>query len=441
MVLRVSDIYTCFLQCEEVCIDSRKVNPSAFFVAIRGENFDGNDYVNQALAKGAKFCLVDRKSLEDHPQCLYVPNTLVALQRLATYHRRQFDIPVLALTGSNGKTTTKELINTVLSAKYEVLCTRGNFNNHLGVPLTLLRIREEHELAIVEMGANHGGEIDWLCQLAQPTLGIITNIGNAHLEGFGSLQGIRDAKHELYRYLDSHQGLILANAEENSMSDFESYGYRNAFSFRRNVIPGTLDQINLRSETKWCAIDLCTSDGEVLTTRTNLYGQYNLQNVFAAACIGSWFGVDAESIQQSLQTYQSSNNRTQLVKQNGNTYYLDAYNANPTSVANALSFFLSVEGENKMVVLGDMLELGAEEDKYHLTIIHSLYKSKVSKIFLVGPIYQRVYEKQSPNPNILTFDSSESFLSWLRKNPFQDAQVLVKGSRGMRLERILVQAT
>lgn len=441
MVLRVSDIYTRFLQCKEVCTDSRKVTPSSFFVAIRGENFDGNEYIDQALSQGAKFCLVDRKSLKDHTQCLYVPNTLVALQRLAAFHRRQFDIPVLALTGSNGKTTTKELTNIVLSAKYRTLCTKGNYNNHLGVPLTLLRIKEEHELAIIEMGANHGGEIDWLCQIAQPTLGIVTNIGSAHLEGFGSLQGIRDAKNELYRYLDTHKGLIFANGEEPSMSDFASYGYRNSVSFRKDDIPGTIDQINFDTDQKWCTLDLITCKGEVLSTRTNLYGRYNLQNIFTAACIGSWFEVDPHSIRHGLQMYQSSNNRTQLVERDGNTYYLDAYNANPTSVTNALDFFLSLEGENKVLILGDMLELGPEEEKYHLSIINSLDISRVSKVFLVGPIFQRMSAKMTAGKKILTFSSSENLLSWLEKHPFRNAQILVKGSRGIRLERILDQAT
>ena len=441
MVLRVSDIHTCFLQCQEVCTDSRKVTHSSFFVAIRGENFDGNAYVDQALSQGAKYCLVDRESLKDRSHCLYVPNTIAALQRLAAYHRSQFDIPVLALTGSNGKTTTKELINIVLSAKYRVLCTKGNYNNHLGVPLTLLRIKDEHELAIIEMGANHGGEIDWLCQIAQPTLGIITNIGNAHLEGFGSLRGIRDAKNELYRYLDSHKGLIFANGEEPSMFDFATYGYRNSLSFEKNGISGTLDQINFNTDEPWCTLDLVTRQGEVLSTRTNLYGTYNLQNIFTAACIASWFGVDPLDIRKTLQMYQSSNNRTQLVEQDGNTYYLDAYNANPTSVTHALNFFMSVEGQNKVIVLGDMLELGSEEERYHRSIINSLDTSRVSKILLVGPIFQRVSNQITGSNKFMTFNSSESLLHWLKENPLRNAQVLIKGSRGIRLERILDQAT
>ncbi len=439
-MLSISDIHTSFLRCKGVSTDSRKVSPSSFFVAIRGEKFDGNDYVHQALSQGAKYCLVDRETLKDLPGCLYVPNTLVALQRLAAYHRSRFDIPVLALTGSNGKTTTKELINIVLSAKYRVLCTNGNFNNHLGVPLTILRITDDHELAVIEMGANHGGEINWLCQIAQPTIGIITNIGNAHLEGFGSLQGIRDGKHELYRYLDTHSGLIFANGEELSMSDFKTYGYRNAVSFNRDKITGTLRHINFVKDNKWCTLDLVTKEGDVLRTHTNLYGEYNLQNIFAAACIGSWFGVDPEKICENLVTYQSSNNRTQLIEQNGNVYYLDAYNANPTSVTNALNFFMSIEGENKMIVLGDMLELGAEEDEYHRTIIDSLDTSKVSKVLLAGPIYNRVCHQRTIDDNVLTFDSSDSLISWLKKNPFKNAQILVKGSRGMRLEKILTQA-
>ncbi len=444
MMVRIQTLYDRFIQSSGVSIDSRTLKSGELFFAIRGDRFDGNDYVQAALDAGASHCIVDRPSLSKHPYCSFVPNTLTALQRLARRYRDSFDIPILAITGSNGKTTTKELVAGVLSQQCETHWTKGNFNNHLGVPLTLLSMPRKTEIAVIEMGANQVGEIDWLCHLANPTHGLITNIGTAHLEGFGSAGNVARAKFELYQYLDRTQGTCLVNGAEASLGRPEIARLRQVFRFSRD---GSADHSASGWQVQFGVPDpfvqlMLTVDDDHWKIRTQLFGSHNENNVLCAIAVGILFHVGGDCIREGLETYQPANNRSQLMEIGGAKVYLDAYNANPQSVLAALNFFDSITSSRKVLVLGDMLELGHRSEELHQEVLERVAQMEgLESVILVGSAYTALVPSYPQINGVLVFDDSTSAGRYLGNLELAGCQLLLKGSRGLQLERILDELT
>lgn len=421
-------IYTLFSSFSRISTDSRKIEKDSIFFALKGENFNGNKFADDSLKKGASYAIVDEKEYVSSTKTILVNNVLQTLTELANLHRRKLGIPILAITGTNGKTTTKELVSTVLSQKFEVSFTQGNLNNHIGVPLTLLKMNSETEFGVVEMGANHPGEIEQLCKIAQPDYGIITNIGKAHLEGFGSFEGVIKTKSELFNYLRSQNGIFFYN-QENPILDKIASGYQNKITFgvKRGNLNGELLQsppyVNLKVNFK----------KGVLYLNTNLIGDYNFENVMAAACIGSYFEVDPLKIQKALQEYLPENNRSQLIKKGELRIIMDAYNANPTSMEVSIRSFLSNSGKDNYLILGDMLELGDYSLEEHKNILDLINELKPKDVFLVGPIFSEL----GGELNFKTFKSVSELNLFLRNNPIKNGNALIKGSRGIQLEKSL----
>lgn len=396
------------------------------FFALKGPRFNANALAAEALSKGARFALIDDASYADDDRCILVPNVLVAMQELARHHRRQFDLPVLAITGTNGKTTTKELVHAVLAADRRTLATIGNLNNHIGVPLTLLRIKPEHAFAIIEMGANKAGDIDELMRIAEPTHGLITNIGKAHLEGFGSLEGVVRTKTELYRWLEEHDGHLFVNGDDPLLMDFTA-AWEQRFTY--GTAKGSNCQGGLLESDSCLNFWFRSTMGERVEVRTRLIGSYNLPNALAAVAAGQFFGVPDALITGALEGYSPSNNRSQWKDSGRNQLILDAYNANPTSVEAALRHFALLHAAKpKLAILGDMLELGQDASAEHRRIAALCVELGLDSIF-VGPAYAAV---GAPN----TFESLEALMaSWKAAAPAGKV-VLLKGSRGMQLERL-----
>lgn len=423
--MEIETIYTYFKQCSSVCTDTRKIEPNSIFFALKGDNFNGNTFAQQALEKGAKYCIVDEEAYASD-QCLLVDDVLQTLQQLATYHRDQMLIPVIALTGSNGKTTTKELINAVLSKKYNTIATQGNLNNHIGVPLTLLRMTEKTDIAIVEMGANHAKEIEFLCNIAQPDYGLITNFGKAHLEGFGSIEGIIKAKSELYEYIKAHQKTIFVN-ENDEIQVKQTTQYDHVYNF------GLMTSVD-------AAVEIVSSQPYVvlkyndLTIKSQLTGMYNFNNIAAAIGVGSFFKVDPLDIVSAIESYNPTNYRSQIIEKGNNTIIMDAYNANPTSMMAALDNFKQLDKGPKVLFLGDMFELGNSTETEHQYIVDYLETNALGKAFLIG---KNFYETTSNGSDIIKFETFEELKSQLENNPINNSLMLIKGSRGMALERIL----
>ncbi len=424
-----SQIYKLYLENRLISTDSRRISPGCIFFALKGENFDGNQFAAQALEKGAAYAIVDDPAAVTSDKIFLVENTLEALQDLARLHRKSFGFPVIALTGSNGKTTTKELIRCVLSTRFNTYATQGNLNNHIGVPLTILSADERSvEMLIVEMGANHEKEIALLCSVAQPTHGLITNIGKAHLEGFGSLDGVKKAKGELYDYLSKKKGTVFVNAKNDILMEMASK--RRAFgeiifynSDNQPSMPRIVGQSPFISYTA----------GD-MTVSTNLVGEYNFNNICAALSIAGYFGVPADDAHLAVSNYVPDNNRSQIVKQNSNTIILDAYNANPSSMTAALENFAKMEASHKMVVLGDMLELGNESRAEHELLGETIAKGKFDTVVLFG---KEIAHALRSLPKAYYFPDKFSLHNWIMDNPRQNSLILIKGSRGMGLESIV----
>ena len=422
-------LFDLFYETSEVCIDTRSITKNCLFVALKGTNFDGNDFVNEALLAGAKYCISDRLAICNQVNIFYVENTLEYLQSLALSHRKKFNIPVLGITGSNGKTSTKELVNCVLSKQYHVLCTAGNFNNHIGVPLTLLKLNSSHELAIIEMGANKHGDIAELCAIAEPTLGVITNIGKAHLEGFNDFQGVLKTKKELYTSISQKKdGVIFYNADdqllkENLPNNIENISY--GTSLLSNV-SGELLALNPRVKLRY-------KDGEYNSPeiQTQLIGKYNFYNFLCAISIGVYFKISHENIRIAIEQYISKNNRSQVEITANNTIIIDCYNANPSSMHSALESFLMIEADNKIAIIGDMLELGADTKEEHDKIIKYCKENEIN--YLVVGEY---FSKSEVNPNI-RFASTTELLDYFNITPLKNNLILLKGSRGIALEKLL----
>jgi UDP-N-acetylmuramoyl-tripeptide--D-alanyl-D-alanine ligase len=419
-------LYDYYCKAYKVSTDSRNIEPGAVFFALKGERFDGNDFAMEVAEKGvASLVVADRKSLPDHPRLLKVDDSLKALQDLARQHRQELkDLTVIGITGTNGKTTTKELVSTVLSRKYRVTFTQGNFNNHIGVPLTLLSITPDTEIAVVEMGANHPGEIKTLVNIACPDYGIITNIGKAHLEGFGSFEGVINTKKELYDYLREHHKTAFVNSDNELLlsliSDLQFYSYGSGIEAACNV--------KLKASDPYLAV---TAErlGDI---QTKLVGAYNLENVSAAIAVGNFFSVDGEVIRQALEQYQPTNSRSQVIE-GKNHIIMDAYNANPTSMAASVNNFKNICGDNALLILGDMRELGDASEKEHKAILNLLASSGFHKAFLVGDCFSQYND----NPEYHCFAKVEDLIAFLEKQPVEHHTILVKGSHGIHLEKVL----
>lgn len=424
--MKISHIHSLFLKCKAVSIDTRKIEPNSMFVAIKGENFDANTFAKEALEKGASCVIIDNKDYYVDQRTILVEDSLTALQELAKFHRQYLKLPIIALTGSNGKTTTKELIHAVLSKKYNTKATVGNLNNHIGVPLTLLSFDNETELGIVEMGANHKKEIEFLCQLAKPDYGYITNFGKAHLEGFGGVKGVIEGKSEMYNYLSENIKLAFINLDD--PIQVEKSKKMKSYSFGVNKEEA---DVNINSVTANPFVEISFSN---LSVKTHLIGLYNANNINAALTIGKYFGVDDLAIKEALEGYVPENNRSQLLSKGTNQIILDAYNANPSSMAVAITNFLQLDNANKVMILGDMFELGEESQREHQTIVDSLLNSNGVVCHFIG---KEFYSNQIHKDHFYFYETFESFSDYLQNTKIENSSILIKGSRGMALERTL----
>jgi UDP-N-acetylmuramoyl-tripeptide--D-alanyl-D-alanine ligase len=418
----------------DICTDTRQIKDGDVFFALKGENFDANDFAQQALEKGAKVAVVERASSQS-PKYIVVDDVLKTLQQVATYHRNLFNIPVIGITGSNGKTTTKELINSVLSQKFVTLCTKGNFNNHIGVPLTLLRLNQNHEVAIIEMGANHLGDIDFLSSLTFPTHGLITNIGKAHIEGFGSFENIIKGKTELYRNLKKSGGTIYINGnnqylpEHVDLKSCITYGKDDDFQFYGKITE-LRPFLTLKYNTQ---LDNTYNEPEFRTIKTNLLGAYNFENVMSAIAIGHDFGVGADKIKTGIENYSPTNSRSELKTTARNIIIMDAYNANPTSMMAALENIVSLESDKpKALILGDMLELGETSLDEHQKVIDFIEKENFSWVLLIGTYFAKTNHKKE----FKSFVNMSDAENWIKNNTPSGYTFLMKGSRGIKVEQL-----
>ncbi|HPR57586.1 MAG TPA: UDP-N-acetylmuramoyl-tripeptide--D-alanyl-D-alanine ligase [Bacteroidales bacterium] len=428
MTTSINQLYDIFLEHPFVTTDSRNVPQGGIFFALKGEKFDGNNYAPVAIENGAAYAVIDNKSLAATPNFLLVNDVLSTLQQLAQLHRLHFSVPIIAITGSNGKTTTKELTGAVLSKQFSTLVTQGNLNNHIGVPLTILSITSKTEIAVVEMGANHKGEIAMLCRIASPTYGLITNIGKAHLEGFGSFDGVVSAKTELYDHLRNVQGKIFLNADDSLLNSLSNKIDRIKYGTGENLkVKG-----KLTGEFPFIKVNIETNTGRT-DIETQLTGSYNIHNILAAACIGDHFGVDLNNIREAIAGYKPTNNRSQLINTRQNKIIMDAYNANPSSMEAAISHFAKFPGQNKVIILGDMLELGAESLAEHNRILDLALHSGAGEIILIG----RWFGETGKNKVLNTFSSVEEAIQRFRQKHLSGKTILIKGSRGIRLEKLL----
>lgn len=423
----ISDLYHNLIRGHRVTTDSRQILPGDIFIALRGENFNGNLYAAEALKKGALLAVIDDPACQT-PGCELVEDTLLFLQQLARYHRRQLGLPILGITGTNGKTTTKELCNAVLSQKFKTFATQGNFNNHIGVPLTLLSMDETTEFGIVEMGANHPGEIEALCDIAEPDLGIITNIGQAHLEGFGSYENIITTKKALYDHLFRKNGPVFVHAEDQLLMQLSEGHQPFTYGLQGNLLKGEIKQT-----VPYLVFSLLIPQGH-LYIKTHLVGGYNFDNAMAAAALGIYYDIDPLQIRKAIENYRPSNLRSQLIQTTSNTIILDAYNANPSSMRASISNFKDMPGEHKVLILGEMLELGKESREAHEQIIHLALEGHFDRIFLIGNNFEHCSDKCN---FIAWFPDTETFLSEMKQKPLEQTFILIKGSRGNKLERVV----
>lgn len=424
----ITDIYKFFENNPSITIDSRTSSAGSIFFALKGPNFDGNEFALQALENGCSYAIIDNPIFKTHPNMILVNDALSILQEMAHLHRKKFKIPVIAITGTNGKTTTKELVTSVLSQEYNVLSTKGNFNNHIGVPLTLLSMKKEHEIAVIEMGANHLGEIKKLAEIAAPDYGLITNIGHAHIEGFGSYENIIKAKSELYDYLRHHEGKVFVNYDNEllrKLSDKMTTIYYGLGESRDQFLTGKVISSNPFLQFEWNFVS-CHH-----VVKTQLIGKYNLSNALAAIAIGKYFGIKGKLICKALEEYIPNNNRSQLKKTDHNMLIIDAYNANPTSMLAALDNFDQMQVNHKVLILGDMNELGEESTAEHQNIINYISQHNFDKVFLIGNNFKKI------NNKYLCFIHIDNFIEYLAENPIKDSYILLKGSRKVCLEKCI----
>ncbi len=429
--MKIQQLYDIYLKHPHITTDSRQIEAGVIFFALKGERFNGNKYAENALAKGAAYAVIDEVEFKKGARYILVDDVLTILQKLANFHRKQLNIPFIGITGSNGKTTTKELLNAVLATQFKTAFTKGNLNNHIGVPLTLLSIPLDTEIAIVEMGANHQGEIAMLCELAEPTHGIINNIGKAHLEGFGGIEGVKKGKAEMYAFLEKSNGIAFIN---------EDLPFLKELAVARNVKNIVVYGKNRTNENQITLLETApivqfkiTNNSKETVIKSHLMGIYNYHNMLTAAVIGQFFKVSIENIKAAIENYIPTNNRSQVVKKGSNTFMLDAYNANPTSTQHALEHFAKDNALGKIVILGDMLELGSASELEHFNIAKLAQNLFFRKIILVGKEYRRA----SMMIPCLHFDDVFSLKAWFEDHKLTNTSFLIKGSRGIRLEKLL----
>tara|TARA_B100000886_G_scaffold339038_1_gene303347 strand:+ start:324 stop:1574 length:1251 start_codon:yes stop_codon:yes gene_type:complete len=410
--MSIEELHKLFLKSSGVTTDSRQIELNSIFFALNGDNFDGNEYAKSAIERGASFAVIDNQKYCLSEKYILVEDVLSCLQELSKFHRKQLNCPVLGITGTNGKTTTKELIKAVIQKSFKTVATTGNLNNHIGVPLTLLSAKLETEFLIIEMGANHINEIEFLCKLAQVNFGIITNIGKAHLEGFGNVQNIIKTKKELYDYINANDGTVFVNANDKLLMSISQNTMRVLYNIKKQEQSNSIFAEAIYNES---------------LISSQLIGDYNRTNILAACEIGSYFGVTLENIKDAIKSYTPSNNRSQLFKTRRNTIVLDAYNANPSSMSEAISAVNKVNHKKKLFILGDMLELGENSLVEHQSIIDELSENK-QKVILIGNEFNKCQH------NFIHFFDSEDALGWIEENPIEGTFILLKGSRGIKLE-------
>ena len=421
----IHDIYKIYLQYPSIKIDTRKLAKGDLFFALKGPSFNGNHFAQQAIDADAAYVIVDEELNLKHEKIIKTDDVLQTLQQLAKHHREQFKIPFIAITGSNGKTTTKELVHEVLSSSYKTYTTEGNLNNHIGIPITILKIKRDAEMAVIEMGANHQKEIEGYCAYAMPTHGLITNIGKAHLEGFGGIEGVKKGKGELFEFLRKNDSTAFVNCDDSYIKEI-GVGIKNSTY-------GSLEgSITGRAISTSSFLEVEIINGATIgTIKTQLVGGYNLLNVLAAVTIGKYFNVGDEKIKSAIENYTPSNSRSQLITQGSNTIILDAYNANPASMKVAIENFAQMAGTNKILLLGSMMELGEESEKEHKEIIKLIDRYQWNNVILVGNNFKSIKH------SYIHFDDSGEAKTWLNNQHLQDSQILIKGSRSMQMEKVL----
>lgn len=427
----IQSLYQHYLNHPTICTDTRNIVKGCLFFALKGEKFDANTFAGEALKQGAAYVIIDNETYQTDGRCILVPDVLTTLQDLARHHRSQLKIPVVGLTGSNGKTTTKELINAVLQQKYKAFATKGNLNNHIGVPLSILSITTATEIAVIEMGANHQKEIELLCDIARPTHGLITNVGMAHLDGFGGFEGVKKGKAELFTYLKKYDGTAFVNKNSADLMEMcEKTGLDQVIYYGTesdNTISGALNKSDPFIGIAW------TSKEGDFKTEVHLTGSYNFENILAAICIGNFFGVSPEGINAGLSGYQPNNNRSQLTKTATNTVICDFYNANPSSMAAALKNIELLTGAHKTVIIGDMFELGEASQSQHRQLIEQAEKLNLDTLIFIGKYF---YEARKTGKGHF-FNTPAEAQTFLSQHPVRNSLVLLKGSRGMALEQLL----
>lgn len=422
--MSIQELYTLYLSHPFISTDTRAIKKNSLFFALQGENFDGNVFAKQALEKGASFAVISSKEYQEDDKYILVEDTLFALQELAKHHRAQLTIPIIGITGSNGKTTTKELMKSALSEKYNTFATHGNLNNHIGVPLSLLSITNEHEIAIIEMGANHQKEIELLANICNPDCGLITNIGKAHLEGFGGIEGVEKGKTELFQNLNSRGKQIFINVDDTRLVNYVekmkaiTYGSQNCQYI--GEITSTLPFLSMKVEYQEVKIDI----------HSKLIGTYNSPNILSAVVIADYFNVSPTEIKKGIENYLPTNNRSQMVEQGTNKIIMDAYNANPSSMEEAIKNLVKTEADKKFFILGDMLEVGKDSKKEHENMVELLINHELKGV-LVGSIFSSLKQNE-----YLTFSNSEAAKKFLKTNRKSNTLFLLKGSRGIKLETI-----
>lgn len=428
--MTIAELYSLYLDHPVISTDSRNIPQGSLFFALKGESFNGNLFAESALKKGAAYAIVDEKEYVVSDKCILVDDSLKALQQLARHHRLQLNIPFLAITGTNGKTTTKELIHAVLSQRFKTLATKGNLNNHIGVPLTILSISGGIELAIIEMGANHQGEIRELCEIALPTHGLISNVGKAHLEGFGSFEGVKKTKGEMYDFLKANKGTIFINGGNENLREMLGSGYGNTVTYGASpvsVVQGDIVENDPFISVSW------NNQGNLYKVRTQLTGSYNLENILASITIGLHFGVDAMQINTGLAAYAPGNNRSQIIRTANNLLVCDYYNANPSSMSVAIDNLRAISSEKKVFIAGDMFELGETSAAEHLLVIEKATQGRFSQCIFIGEAFYSLLEQGKG----LFFKTTVEALEYLKENQIKGATVLVKGSRSMKLEILI----
>ncbi len=423
--MSIIDLYDLFIHNPQITTDSRNCPKGSIFFALKGDKFDGNQYAGKALASGCVYAVIDNPDYYIGERTILVDNVLKTLQQLAHHHRKVLGLPIIGITGTNGKTTTKELLAAVLSTKFNLLYTEGNFNNHIGVPLTLLRLTHDHEMAVIEMGASHPGDIKELVDIVHPNYGIITNVGRAHLEGFGSFEGVIRTKGELYDYIRRSKGKLFIKKENEYLQSIakgiEQITYGNgddAFASGQVVSCDPFLVFNWKQQ------------GKLHTVETHMIGSYNLDNVLAAVAVGRFFKIPAERISRAIAAYEPTNNRSQFKKTENNELIIDAYNANPSSMKVALDNFITMPVQPKAIILGDMRELGPTSDELHAEVVEQIKKGQFDKVFLCGEHFSKVGKEFSP------FATTEAMTEELRRQPLKGYHILIKGSHSMGLEKL-----